>query len=260
MLQKAFEILKARWPEALLIVVFQAGLMVLVHEISLFVQAADTQKTQIPFWAAFMLGMGSMACMTVALMLFLGFLRTAATDGTQLFQPVELIRTGQPYFWRVMLFQIWLFFMWMLFAGSLAGLAGSIFMKIQDPQKLPGWLVETCFIITSLFLIKPVLLVTAKIIVYNTTAVQAFFTIWQYRLRDIQDFIKQLVVILAIIIVFSLLPNMASEGTVIYYILMGLNSIVSSFASLVLMMIAVLWLQEKFDAEQKLLSKDIDEA
>jgi hypothetical protein len=106
LIQKAIDILKARWPEVVMVVVLQAAMMLLLEEVVSDSEKMDSNAALMPFWASFLLGMGTILCAVLWQMLYLGFLKTAAVFGSQPQQPVELLRSGRPYFWRIVFFQI----------------------------------------------------------------------------------------------------------------------------------------------------------
>ena len=60
MVHQAIELMKARWPEAALLTVLQAAMMVLAEQM---MAASETMPTvMMPFWAGFLLGMGVVVC------------------------------------------------------------------------------------------------------------------------------------------------------------------------------------------------------
>jgi hypothetical protein len=99
----AIEILKKRWPEAALIIILQAGLMVLLEEIAgQAAVAQQAQSTSPPPHMGFIWGMGTALFAVIWQMLYLGFLATACTEGAAPKQPGELVGVGRLFFWRML--------------------------------------------------------------------------------------------------------------------------------------------------------------
>ena len=70
-------------PEVVLVVILQAAMMVLVEDVSLMFENPDSEAAMLPFWAGFLLGIGIMLFAVIWQMVYLGFLKTAATDGNR---------------------------------------------------------------------------------------------------------------------------------------------------------------------------------
>ena len=105
-LPNAYEIIKKRWPEVVLIVFLQAGLMMLMEQIYAAAEQniAGNGAGQTSQVIEFFMGFGTIAIAIVATMLYLGFLKTACTEGTAPREPGVLLRIGRHYFWRIMRF------------------------------------------------------------------------------------------------------------------------------------------------------------
>ena len=93
----AFEIIKKRWPEVVLIVFLQAGMMMLMEQVyAAAEQGVVGSRAGQPSQAIdFFLGFGTIAITIVAQMLYLGFLKTACTEGTAPREPGAILRIGR---------------------------------------------------------------------------------------------------------------------------------------------------------------------
>lgn len=257
MIQKAIDILKVRWPEVMLVVVLHVAMVLLVEDVVAASENMDAQGPMPPFWASFLLGMGMVLCGILWQMIYLGFLKTAAVSEGEPKQPMQLLRTGRPYFWRIVLFQIMLGFIVMLLNGVFLKVLGGLIWRERSVEDFPVWFSQLCALAGTLIVLKPMLLIPARIIVYDVTAIEAFFQIRFYRLDQIKGLIKA-IVIGSGVIVLSVLPSvlMTAEGSR-RYILSGLYSTASSLVLLIWVMAAVLWVQQQFEAEYAQINEDI---
>ena len=256
MIQKAIDILKVRWPEVMLVVVLHVAMVLLVEDVMVASENMDAQGAMPPFWASFLLGMGMILCGILWQMIYLGFLKTAAVSEGESKQPMQLLRTGRPYFWRIVLFQIMLGFVVMLLNGVFLNVLSGLIWQGRPIEDLPIWFAQLCALAGTLIVLKPMLLVPARIIVYDVTAIEAFFQIRLCRLGQIEGLFKA-IVIGSGVIVLSILPSvlLTAEGPQ-RYILSGLYSTASSLVLLIWVMITVLWAQQQFDAEYVKVDED----
>lgn len=256
MFQKAIDILKIRWPEVALVVILQAAMMLLVEEVTFLVEYENSQVEFLPFWAGFLLGMGMMLCMIVWQMLYLGFLKTAAISGAHPQQPMELLRTGRPYFWRILFFQILLGLVLFFLNSVLVSLLAMLVWQGQGLEQVPAWVVQLCGLAGVCILLKPLLLVPAVVLVYDVTVIEAFFRTRQFQFFHIDSLLKVTIPGFGLIIVTALLTGLAQPKTMEYYITSALHHAVFSIVFLVLTMIAVLWTQQHLEAEQVEVKED----
>lgn len=232
-----------------MVVVLQAAMMLLLEEIVSDPENMDPKAALMPFWATFLLGMGLVLCAVLWQMLYLGFLKTAATFGSQPQQPVKLLHSGRPYFWRIFFFQIMLGFVLMFLNIAIVFTLGNLLWKGRQPDQLPQWFAQICALAGILIVLKPMLLVPARMIVYDETAFQAIFQTRYYQLRGIDRIYKAAFGGLGVIVLAMLPIAFSQKGTVFDSVFTGLYHIVFSFIMLLLTLIAVLWVQQQFDAE-----------
>lgn len=249
MLHKTIDILKARWPEVMLVVVLQAAMMLLVEEVTLMAEKADSQATVTPLWSGFILGMGLMLCAILWQMLYLGFLKTAAVSGNTPQQPMQLLSSGRPFFWRIFFFQILLGLVLLVVNSVIVGLLSLAIWKGRQLEQLPSWFVQLCGLAGVMILLKPMLLVPAGILVYNISAIEAFVQMRRVSLFQI-DQIKLLISGgFIVIILTALLSELLQSGSSLHYVASGLHHILFSTIFLSLTLVAVLWIQQQFDVE-----------
>jgi hypothetical protein len=247
--QKAIKLLKKRWPEVMLIVILQAAMMLLAEEVVTLSETTGSQTPALPFWAGFLLGMGMILCAVLWQMLYLGFLKTAAVFGTQPQQPMHLLQSGRPYFWRIFFFQVLLGFVLMVLNAVIVTVFSSLVFQNREFAQVPGWFTQICALIGILVVLKPMLLVPARIIVYDNSTVQAIFQMHFYQLKRIDQIFKVTFAGFAITLI-SVLPVALFEQTGFgYYIFSGLHHAVFSLVIVGLTLMAVLWIQEQLEAE-----------
>ena len=249
MIQKAIDILKVRWPEVMLVVVLQAAMMMLAEEVVVISENAETQGAMLPFWASFLLGFGIMLFAVLWQMLYLGFLKTSAVSGGQPQQPMQLLRSGRPYFWRILFFQIMLGFALMLLNSFLASSLGGLIWEGRPLAELPSWFVQLCALVGILVALKPLLLVPAQMIVYDITVFRAIYRMRFCRISGIDNFLRLIIVSFGVIVLSTFLVGSLTPKTMAYYIFSGLHQAVFSFILFTLTLIAVLWVQQQFEVE-----------
>ena len=230
-------------------VVLQAAMMMLAEEVVVISENAETQGAMLPFWASFLLGLGIMLFAILWQMIYLGFLKTSAVSGGEPQQPIQLLRSGRPYFWRILFFQILLGFALMLLNGLLASSFGGLIWKGRPFAELPQWFVQICALVGILIALKPLLLVPAQMIVYDITVLQAIYRMRFFKIHGVDHFFRVIFVSFGLIAVSTLLVGLLTPKTGAYYIFSGLHNAVFSFILLMLTLVAVLWFQQQFEAE-----------
>jgi hypothetical protein len=233
----------------MLVVVLQAAMMMLAEEVVVISENAETQGAMLPFWASFLLGFGIMLFAVLWQMLYLGFLKTSAMSGDQPQQPMQLLRSGRPYFWRILFFQIMLGFALMLLNSFLASSLGGLIWEGRPLAELPSWFVQLCALVGILVALKPLLLVPAQMIVYDITVFRAIYRMRFCRISGIDNFLRLIIVSFGVIVLSTLLVGSLTPKTTAYYIFSGLHQAVFSFILFTLTLIAVLWVQQQFEVE-----------
>lgn len=249
MISKAIDIVKARWPEVVMVVVLQAAMMLLLEEIISESEKMDSNAAPIPSWASFLSGIGMVLCAILWQMLYLGFLKTAATSGDQPQPPVKLLRSGRPYFWRILFFQMLLGFVLMFLNIAIGVTLGHLLWKDRNLDQLPQWFPQICALVGILIVLKPMLLVPARMIVYDDTTFQAVFQVRYYQLSGIERIFKVTLLGFGVIVLTIVPIAFFKQGNQAYYLFSGLHHAVFSFIVLLLTLVAVLWVQQRFDTE-----------
>ena len=250
MLQKAIDILKARWQEVMLVVILQAAMMYLAQEISTLVQDAESQKTVFPFGTSFLLLVGMVTLFSIWQMLYLGFLRTAAIQGQTGQQPAQLLRHGRPYFWRYLFFYIQINCLIFLLGGIVISIFASAALENPETEMMPDWFMQSCILGVSLGLIKPLLFIPARIIVYKNTTLEALFSVSFYRMDQIPHLNRSIAVGFAVLlagVAYTFFP----EGTAVHYIFSGVYHLLCVMVMLFLTLLVVLGVQEEYNVEQR---------
>ena len=242
----AIEILKKRWPEAALIIILQAGLMVLLEEIAgQAAVAQQAQSTSPPPHMGFIWGMGTALFAVIWQMLYLGFLATACTEGTVPKQPGELVGVGRLFFWRMMRFQIVLGIAYAGISLMVLAIVQSVSLGQKDASSIPSWIAHLCSFAALAVLVKPMLLTPAVMIVRDRMVLEAFRLLKEYRLAEAKPVVWAFFVCFATVYLLSSLLSLIETGSVFYYVLVGIYAVVSSALIVAVTLGAVLFVASK---------------
>ncbi len=201
-------ILKARWPEAILIVVFQAVSITLAERIAwtFWPDAGNTLSEMA------ILGMSAgSACFGVLwLILLLGFLRSARVTGAAPHDPHQLIIIGRHFFWRTVLVKIAVFCLTVILLFLLIALMSNILIALGrpiTPENLPAWpgIVNICVI--HIVLVKLILVTPAFILSRDCSITQALEYTTRSKIIEGRRLLGLFAVWLALICVYTLLRN-----------------------------------------------------
>jgi hypothetical protein len=240
MIRKTVEILKSRWPEAMLLLVLQTAMMLLYEEMMKRWGMGAESPIPAPEWAMFLLGMGSMAMIIVWHLLLLGFVKTAAMEGTMPQEPMTLLKMGRPYLWRIIGFQFVLAGgVWLL---TWAMVSCYYYASGQASGTLPpGWLLEVVGAAAIVLLMKPVFLVPAFIVVLDLPVMDSFARMMQVHLREIGGFVKAAVIGFGIVTALGAVLSFAPDEGALFYAAAGLNYLAKSVNLLVLLTAMAVW-------------------
>ena len=246
----AFEIIKKRWPEVLLIVMFQAGLLMLGEQISSLAEAtesAGSEVGEIPSGLAFLLGVGTMTIAIVWQMLYLGFLRTAYTDGCAIRQPGQLIAEGKPFFWRMFRFQIFIGVFYFAIAMVLVSFFGAAFLKAEKPEDIPQWLVTVSFSLSSFMLIKYMALTPAVLVGRDMMVRQSIRAVREYRLAEAGQVVVLYVGLLIVSMATSIAVELIAAEGMTHYFLVGCHGVVIGMGLLLVSLEALRFVAERVE-------------
>lgn len=155
---KTFEIIKKRWQEVALIV--GLGLLGSIANFQIFKSPQSYKDINV-------FGFLVPIILTVFFTLFeLGFLRTAHLSNHNVQTPIELLKIGKRFFWRIFAFNF-------LFSAACLLITMILFTIIGYSTEQP-WLNNLLFVAVIAILAKPFLLIPAIIIVTDCKFVQSF--------------------------------------------------------------------------------------
>ena len=230
----AYEIIKKRWPEVVLIVFLQAGMMLVVEQVSSTAeQDVAAGRVGQPSQAVdFFLGFGTIAIAIVAQMLYLGFLKTACTEGTVPREPGILLRIGRHYFWRILRFQLIIFVVYIGLVGLILSFFAPFVAEAAKPEDFPEWLLGISSLLALIVLIKPLTLSPALMVGCDMMAVKSIVSIRRYRIFGERKVLALYVLALIIISAMSVvLAVFETKGTLRYFEV-GCHGVVVSTALL----------------------------
>ncbi len=179
-----FEILKKRWPEAALVIILQAGLIVLAEQIYDLAEPAEAAAAggDLSEPMDLVLIAGTTALAVICQMLNLGFLRTVYTDGACPQEPVVLLRVGRYFFWRIFCFTFFLGFGWLFLSLMILVTVNTIMLGQKEMQNIPQWMGQLCNLAALVIFAKPMLLIPAVIIARDCKSLEALATFNRYKL------------------------------------------------------------------------------
>jgi len=213
-----------------LVILLQAGLMVLLEEIAgQAAVAQQAQSTALPAQMGFIWGMGTALFAIIWQMLYLGFLATAYTEGASPKQPGQLVSVGRLFFWRMLRFQIILGIIYIGISFVILAIVQSVALGQKDVAVL----------------VKPILLVPAVMIVRDRMVLEAFGLLREYRLLEAKALVRAFFVCFATVYLLSSLLSLIEPGGVFYYAAVGIYAVVSSALIVTLTLGALLFVGSK---------------
>jgi hypothetical protein len=243
-LPEVLEIIKRRWPEVVLVVGFQIGVFFLKTMLMEIVEEASqtTESENIvysPFWASFLLGMGTMAFAIIAYMFLFGFLATACHEGLDKKEPIDLLRAGRYFFWRMVRFEILFSIFWFAIVIVCAAIVGTIVLQAKARQGIPNWMLNIFMFTSLVILIKPMLLAPAIMIAKDKMVLDAIKLLKQYSLKDAKNLLLLAGASISLMLGFSVTLSFAEIGSYYYYALLGGSGLFSSLLLLLIGLTAV---------------------
>ena len=229
-----------------MVIMFQAGLMVLLEEISTRASLSrQAQATASPVHMGFILGLGTAIFAVIGQMLYLGFLATAHTDGPAPKQPAQLVSVGRLFFWRMLRFQIILGIVYIGISFVILAIVQSMVFGQKDVLSIPDWVAHLCSFAALAVLAKPMLLIPAVMIVKDCMVLEAIGLLKEYRFLDAKDLVWAFFVCFATVYLLSSWLGVTEPGSVFYYVLVGIYAVVSSALIVALTLGAVLFVGSK---------------
>ena len=244
MLVRVAQIIKQRWQEVVLVVGLHAGLIVFAQQLLGEFVVTDSElspASSLPGGVAFLMGLGLMAFIIFRQLLYLGFLRTAASVGDKPQEPGELLKVGRYYFWRIVRFELVFRLACGMILLAIIEFFSSVVLGVKDLETMPNWLIPLCMFATSVALMRPMLLMPAVMIVRDRMVIEAFGSLKEYKLLAEQGLVKFFVLCFLAISVLSLaLSSTQTEGA-LHYIVLTIYAVGSGAAMLVIYLVAVMF-------------------
>ncbi len=212
--QKTLAILKARWSEVTLIV----GLYALVElSYSLF-NFAEPDVTK-PLFLPSILFILSLTIVTM--ILSYGFLRTIHLEGPKEQTPMDLLKTGKHFFWRMVLFGFvyaGLYFILTVLVFSITKYFTSTKTGFIETAKSAPWLYQLCSTAAMLIMMKISLFVPALILVLDCRVVNGFKLLSGFKLFKSKELVALFCLSTMIHLLWLLLKIPENPETIRQYI------------------------------------------
>lgn len=234
-IKKTLAILKARWPEVTLIV----GLYALAVLSNNLFRAArpDLTKTLILLCIPF-----SLTLMVLLMILNYGFLRTVHLEGQKRQMPIDLLKIGKHFFWRMVGFGLiyvvpYFVLAWLTFL--IIKYFTSIDTGFLETAKVAPWLYQLCSIAPMLILIKVVLFIPALIIVLDCGVFESFKFIGKCKLLDSRELVALFCLRMVLPFLWVFLRISYNPETTSQYILRSVPTVIGSVLWLTIAVTAI---------------------
>ncbi len=226
-MSKVIQVIRARWPEVLMIVVLQTGLYLLIQRIGPRLGATVTPGRELALFIA------TVAMLVIVQMVSVGFMATVPRYSGTRCEPVLLLRIGRYFFWRLIRFELLMFVFLLAVLSLMLHLFGAL-LGVSDPNKFPIWAVSLSNVLTLTVLSKPLVLIPAVMIVCDRMVVEALHYLRRYPLGRVKPVLALFVGLLLLLFGLTLLADLApSEGLVHQATLLAYAAVVSVGAFLV---------------------------
>jgi hypothetical protein len=214
-IQKTLAILKARRPEVALIV----GLYTLVelsHSLFNFTEA-DLTKT---FFLPSIFFVLSMAI--ISMILYYGFLRTVHLEGPKEQTPMDLLKMGKHFFWRMVGFGFiyaGLYFILTVLIFSITKYFTSTNTGFFESAKSAPWLYRLCSTAAMLIMIKVSLFIPALIVVLDCRVINSFKLLSKFKLFKSKELVALFCLCTVMPLLWLLLKIPENPETISQYII-----------------------------------------
>ena len=213
--QKTLAILRIRWPEVTLIV----GLYTLVelsHSLFGFTEPDLTKTLFLPS-ILFILSLT-----VVAMILSYGFLRTIHLEGPKEQAPMDLLKTGKHFFWRMVGFGFvfaGLYFILTVLIFSITKYFTSTEAGFIESATSAPWLYQLCSTATMLIMIKVSLFIPALILVLDCRVVNSFKLLSKFKLFKSKELVALFCLSTVMPLLWLLLKIPENPETILQYMI-----------------------------------------
>jgi hypothetical protein len=244
------EIIKKRFPEVILIVGFQAGLFFLLDQLA---NAAEPYQNQteathmgsLPMGMDVVLGLGIAVCVIAWQLLSLGFLRTAFVNGAVQQDPKTLIMIGRAFFWRMFRFQVIFGFVYIAIASFISSLMISAMYKDVPISDLPDWVMLSASFLSTIIIIKPLLLSPAIMIVSGCMVKDSFSKLKNFKPLADPLMLRLFIAFIATAFVFSTIETLTKTGSIAHHIILAIQGITTSSLWLIVSLYTIKFIADR---------------
>lgn len=205
------EILKKRFPEALLIVVLQASMIFLGGQMRAMINEKLEVVTSVSNLAVFSMTLCMGFLMVIWIMMELGFLSTMYKEGATQQPPARLIIEGKYFFWRNLRFQLIVSIAVIMVAQLVLVIGNVFYFRSEDAANIPELFEHFCMMAANFILVRQLLLTQAIMVIEDCNVIPAVMISLRFRLSRI----KVLAIALILTSAFATIAPMAfmKEGT-----------------------------------------------
>lgn len=233
-IKKTLAILRARWPEAVLII----GIFLSRPLVSRLLFGLAAKQLLTPNKLVLLYPSISLLLVAISATLRSGFLRTVYLQGSQRSSPLTLLRTGIYFLWRMVvlgaLYSIPFLLVTLLSTGIIAGLVSP-----ESFAQISVWINQLFFLAFSVILVKLILLLPALVIVLDCRTFESFKFLKHCRLWEAKELVILFYAHLAFRFLLRFLRLHYDMTTASRYILEIGPLIISCFVNLIIAVMAV---------------------
>lgn len=249
-----------------LVILFHTGLIAIADRVMTIAvpvenSAGVPDPGHLPVGLDFVLITGTMALAIVWQLLYLGFLATSFTDPTQPREPMELLKTGKRFFWRMLRFQMVFGSACMVIAFFISGFLIKAAQVDGATADIPLWIAPVSSFAAFVVMIKPLVLIPAVMIVRDKMVSESFMSLGQFRLTQMFELMKLFFGCFALIFLLSFVHSLTVPETLKHYAMTCVYGLASSFLVLLTAMAAVKFVAQRTDLpiEGDLIPVDIED-
>ncbi|MEN6308421.1 MAG: hypothetical protein ABFD91_11760 [Anaerohalosphaeraceae bacterium] len=234
---KIMDIVKSRWPELLMILVFHACPLFLFGDVEVTELPADQQQFS---GTQFLLGMAVAAFGIISQMMLWGFLRTTAVTATQPIAPGQLLIAGRWYFWKLFAFQVILMLLLVIIASTLQVVLTISFYGSSALEHSPAWIQIVSFLAAMLVMLKPSYFIPAVVLARDCSLLESLQAIRFLSLWEMKTFLPIAIVFFVAVGAVESLSALVHRGHFLYYPLLAVQSVVMSVGMIAVYLSAML--------------------